>query len=328
MRSLLEGYMVTNTGHILKTTDGGNNWSTIGTGMGLLYSVSFPPLPGTAGYACSGNGSVYKITGSGIVQDYHLTGASFYSVCFPLNSDEGWVCGGTVIQHKTVAGWQDDQNYNGSKSYNAIHFVDNENGWAVGAPSGQGTIIYTLNGLDWIAVTNPYNRNFNDVFFVNTQEGWIVGNNILLHSADGGLTWIKEAETLTDSAFLTSVFAVNDHEVYVAGGQGSGKAIFLKFTQVTGTEEQRKYGVGLLQNKPNPFSQSTVISWQLAAGCHVILKIFDFMGMEIRTLVDTNLEDGEHQVTFDATGLPAGIYFYQLQVNGAVETRKMILSPQ
>jgi photosystem II stability/assembly factor-like uncharacterized protein len=334
MRSPLEGYMVTNTGHILKTADGGNNWSTIGTGMGLLYSVSFPPLPEPTGYACSGNGSVYKITGSVIMQDHHLTGASYYSVCFPLNSDEGWVCGGTVIQHKTAAGWQDDQNYNGSKAYNAVYFVDNQHGWAAGAPSGQGTIIYTLNGIDWIAVTNTYNQNFNDVFFVNTQEGWIAGNSILLHSTDGGLTWVKEAENLTDSAFLSSVFAVNNHEVYVTGGKGSAKALFLKHTQVTGIRDNTAPSqIFVFQNQPNPFSKTTVIRWQIPLGIQpsavskwVVIKVFDFMGKEIKILVDEDMAPGEHQVIFDASGLPAGVYFYQFQTNGRVETRKMIVT--
>jgi hypothetical protein len=87
-----------------------------------------------------------------------------------------------------------------------------------------------------------------------------------------------------------------------------------------------------LQNRPNPFRQSTIISWQIpfgsrqsAVSSQVILKVYDFMGKEVRTLVDEPMAPGEHQVIFNATGLPAGVYFYQLQVNGAVETKKMIV---
>ncbi|MCX6251462.1 MAG: T9SS type A sorting domain-containing protein [Bacteroidetes bacterium] len=97
-----------------------------------------------------------------------------------------------------------------------------------------------------------------------------------------------------------------------------------------------------LQNQPNPFNQTTVISWQfpaclpdrqvsssqLAVSSQVVLKVYDFMGKEVRTLTDGEMEPGEHQVTFDGYGLPAGVYFYQLQVNGIVETKKMIISPQ
>jgi flagellar hook assembly protein FlgD len=62
-----------------------------------------------------------------------------------------------------------------------------------------------------------------------------------------------------------------------------------------------------------------------AAGSNVKLKIYDFMGKEVKTLVDEDKGTGKHQVIFDASGWPAGVYFYQLQVNGAVETKKMVL---
>jgi hypothetical protein len=88
----------------------------------------------------------------------------------------------------------------------------------------------------------------------------------------------------------------------------------------------------LLQNQPNPFNRSTVIGWYLASGTghqvknnHVVLKIFDFMGKEVETLVDANMTPGEHKVNFDASRLQAGVYFYQLNVNGVVETKKMLI---
>jgi hypothetical protein len=57
----------------------------------------------------------------------------------------------------------------------------------------------------------------------------------------------------------------------------------------------------------------------------VVLKVYDFMGKETRTLVNEDMVPGEHQVTFNAYSLPAGVYFYQLQANGRVETNKMMV---
>ena len=86
-----------------------------------------------------------------------------------------------------------------------------------------------------------------------------------------------------------------------------------------------------LQNQPNPFCQSTTISWYSATttghpmlGDQVVLKVFDFMGKEVRTLVDSEMAPGEHHISFDASSLPAGVYFYQLYTNGQVISRKMI----
>jgi hypothetical protein len=81
----------------------------------------------------------------------------------------------------------------------------------------------------------------------------------------------------------------------------------------------------LSQNYPNPFAESTTITWQLPKDAHVILKVYDFTGREVKTLVDCEQAKGEHKVNFDATGLPAGVYFFQLRVNGRIETKKMII---
>ena len=66
-------------------------------------------------------------------------------------------------------------------------------------------------------------------------------------------------------------------------------------------------------------------SQQFAVRSYAVLRVIDFMGKEIRTLVDAEMVPGEHQVTFDATGLPAGVYFYQIQLPGVIETKKMVV---
>ncbi len=80
----------------------------------------------------------------------------------------------------------------------------------------------------------------------------------------------------------------------------------------------------LYQNHPNPFNSATTITWQLPKDAHVLLKVFDITGREVRILVDCIQAKGEHKVEFDASGLPAGVYFYQFLTNGRIETKKMI----
>lgn len=81
----------------------------------------------------------------------------------------------------------------------------------------------------------------------------------------------------------------------------------------------------MVQNYPNPFRETTTIYWQLPENAHVVLKLSDFTGRELKTLVDCDLEKGEHFFKLDDKGLPAGVYFYQLNANGLVETRKMLV---
>ncbi|MFH1194656.1 MAG: T9SS type A sorting domain-containing protein [bacterium] len=83
----------------------------------------------------------------------------------------------------------------------------------------------------------------------------------------------------------------------------------------------------LEQNYPNPFNPGTVISWQLAAGSKVQLKIFDILGREIATLVDEFQNAGIHHFAFSALNysLNSGVYFYQLSCGSQRITKKLII---
>jgi hypothetical protein len=80
------------------------------------------------------------------------------------------------------------------------------------------------------------------------------------------------------------------------------------------------------QNYPNPFNPSTAISFQLSAVSRVSLKIFDILGREVAILVDGVREPGAYKVSFNASSLTSGVYFYTLQADGAtIQTKKMLL---
>lgn len=81
----------------------------------------------------------------------------------------------------------------------------------------------------------------------------------------------------------------------------------------------------LSQNYPNPFNPSTKIKYQIATSNPVSLKIYDVLGNEVATLVNEIQSTGNYEVTFDASSLPSGTYFYRLQTGSLVESRKMIL---
>jgi serine protease len=86
----------------------------------------------------------------------------------------------------------------------------------------------------------------------------------------------------------------------------------------------------LEQNYPNPFNPSTIISWQLAVGQEVELKIFNLLGQEVRTLINKKQEAGYHSIVWDGQDdaghpLASGIYLYKLEAGEYVSTRKMVL---
>jgi hypothetical protein len=81
----------------------------------------------------------------------------------------------------------------------------------------------------------------------------------------------------------------------------------------------------LSQNYPNPFNPLTKISYELPKDGSVILKIFDNIGKEIRTIVNEFKSAGYYAIEIDGINLPSGLYFYRIVTNGFTETKRMIL---
>ena len=77
------------------------------------------------------------------------------------------------------------------------------------------------------------------------------------------------------------------------------------------------------QNYPNPFNAETVIPFDLASNGNVSLKVYNLAGQLVETLVDGEMNAGRH--TWDASTVSSGVYFYKLQVNDLVTTKKMNL---
>ncbi len=81
----------------------------------------------------------------------------------------------------------------------------------------------------------------------------------------------------------------------------------------------------LNQNYPNPFNPSTVINFELKSNSNISLKVYNVLGAEVATLVNGNYAAGKYNVTFDASKLSSGVYFYRLQAGNFIETKKMVL---
>jgi len=96
-------------------------------------------------------------------------------------------------------------------------------------------------------------------------------------------------------------------------------------TPVQGTEYAITNKYVLHQNYPNPFNPSTDISYELAETGHVRLDVFSLLGQHIITLVDENQMAGIHKISFDAKGLPSGVYFYRLSSTNFSQQKKMLL---
>lgn len=81
----------------------------------------------------------------------------------------------------------------------------------------------------------------------------------------------------------------------------------------------------LKQNYPNPFNPTTTIQFTIADRQLTILKVFDCLGRDVKTLVNELKEPGTYTVQFDAASLASGVFFCRLQAGSFVQTRKLLL---
>jgi outer membrane protein assembly factor BamB len=110
-----------------------------------------------------------------------------------------------------------------------------------------------------------------------------------------------------------------------SGGDGTIVGIKPVSNQIPGEFE-------LFQNYPNPFNPVTKIRFSvpntvspLKGGRRVILSIYDILGCEITTLVNEHLKPGTYEVEWNASEYPSGVYFYILNADGFIDTKRMIL---
>ncbi|MBI5711377.1 MAG: DUF1929 domain-containing protein [Candidatus Eisenbacteria bacterium] len=92
----------------------------------------------------------------------------------------------------------------------------------------------------------------------------------------------------------------------------------------------RTFALG--QNRPNPFTGTTTIHFDLPVAARVRLEVFDLQGRRVRRLLDAQLEAGRHQADWDRRGaegtlLPAGVYLCRMQAGTFHDERTMVVFP-
>ncbi|NQV50151.1 MAG: T9SS type A sorting domain-containing protein [Candidatus Marinimicrobia bacterium] len=84
-------------------------------------------------------------------------------------------------------------------------------------------------------------------------------------------------------------------------------------------------GFALEQNYPNPFNPSTTLRFSLVASGLVVLNVYNINGQIVANLVNDHMASGQHSLSFDASHLPSGSYFYSLASGGDLAVKKMLL---
>ncbi len=218
--------------------------------------------------------------------------------------------------------------------WQAVGFVSNTNGM-IGSSAGDikkttdGGVTYTSvtppSGIGTFAVMNMNSIKSDGTIRMSTQ-----GDTTRVYKTTNlGTTWIREFVPLQATLGQISHFSfINANLGFAAlGGTGLTGGL-IKYTGPSGigvNTGEVPSSFSLSQNYPNPFNPSTMIKFALPKAGEVTLKVYNSLGKEVETLVSEQMNAGTYEVTFDASRLTSGIYFYRLSANGFTDTKKMML---
>ncbi len=158
---------------------------------------------------------------------------------------------------------------------------------------------------------------------VRAGAGYLSQNEATVAFGLGSATMIDEITVTWPSGVVDEVenFDIVDTKIDFIEGEGAA---------TDAPEGPRVLQDVLAQNSPNPFSLETAIRFRLEEPSSVRLAVFGADGRRVRALVDGPKEAGEHLAFWDRrddTGatVAAGVYFYQIQVAGVSESRRMVV---
>ena len=347
---------VGDAGTILRSVDGGNNWTGIIGGItDDLLAISFADSFGisTGRYQTilytSDGGTSWAVAQNGYFGEF--------SGAYMLSPQIGFVAGVNSI-FQPLFGKSTDSGHtwdfipfylnNNEGRATGVDFTDLNTGYVSARVwDGTGAIAKTTNGgSNWITTffSNPL---WSVDFPISGASlvGYAVGSQgTILKTYNAGTDWQQQISST--SLRLNKVYFLDLDNGFAVGENG----IILRTTTggepvtIVENENHSPYSFELFQNYPNPFNPSTKIKFTIplsplhggdGRGGLVTLKVYDILGNEIATLINEELPAGEYEVEFSGKGgsasggnaynLPSGIYFYTLKAGNFSETKKLVL---
>lgn len=306
----------TSGGGVFKSSDYGRSWQRVGLKNEIVADVEFAGAylfaasPGGI-FRTSNGGATWSQSGTSLPNSSSTRLAEFNSSLFAATT------GGIFTTPDNGATW-----HSFGLGDTAVLSIVN---------TGSALLAGTQYG---IFRSVPPDSNWIQVGFPDTTISFLVANDSMIFVGTGyGLflsksNWTKWA-SIWDGIDKVSIssFAIGKDFLF-AGSWTEGvwrRPMSDMLAGVTRTEENFPVRFTLEQNYPNPFNPTTAISYQLSAVSNVTLKVYDVLGRGVTTLVNKRQNPGTYNVTFNATDLPSGVYFYRLDARGCSEVKKMLV---
>lgn len=320
------GYAGGYNGVLLKTTNGGTNWTKVPIPFSTIITNLFFRTPQYGFLTVAGateTGGIFRTMNGGTSWDITGDGLAPWlsGVYFP-SDEKGFTCGGSGWIVKTSdmgSSWSVTRVT--SQSLTQIKFYSDSTAWVVGTG---GTIIKSTDGGNSFSIQNSTTAyDLYCLSVVNATNAWAAGESgTLLRTTDGGQSWKSQSVNFT-GRILGIHFTDSKHGWFV----GDGGTIYRYLDNSGAVNENTAAATDfqLYQNYPNPFNPVTRISFSLARRGNATLTIYNSLGTKIAEIAHGEYGPGLHNVSWNASGFPSGIYYYRLKTDSYSAVKKLIL---
>jgi glucose/arabinose dehydrogenase len=133
-------------------------------------------------------------------------------------------------------------------------------------------------------------------------------------------------ELLLVSGFSISTFGLDKNNALYVCSYSTGSIYKLTGSPIgINMNSETVLTYRLDQNFPNPFNPSTMITYTVPKESLVTIKVYDYLGQEVATLVNGVKNAGQYRLTWNASSYPSGVYFYRMTADGQSIGKKMVL---
>ena len=287
-------WWISRPGGVRRSTDGGENWNlTYSWGSQTTRLASDPDNPDVVYMGTARMGYVNRSTNAG---------ASWT----PISPYSNW----TRYVNDIIVD-------SGSKVYAAVtDYEDNEMGGIWKFDQKAWSHIARFQNTDITALAIDRRTSAGTLYAGTSDSGIFI-------SQDGGESW-SEFNNGLEIMNITRLVISSSEPIMLYAGTRFGGVWTLDITTHVEFVEKKPLAFYLRQNYPNPFNPSTKIQFSVPERVNVNLIVYNMLGQKVAQLAEGEVEGGTHEITFDASQLPSGVYIYRLQAGEFVESKKLI----
>lgn len=328
------GWVVGQSGTVIRTTNGGDNWlevTNVPTSTQTLTRVHFVNANTGWIFGYSAGPNLFKTTNGGtnwITQTYGSSdnGARWASM---VDANTGY-----YITYN-ITGSRIFKTTNGGDNWTENFYPNPGNLWGIkminvntGYVCGDGGRLFrtTDGGSNWLTVTPPGSNNYTSTDWYDIDNGVIgAGSGYTARTTNGGQSWLIRN---TGGSSVWNLEMTHPDTIWCSQYLGYIFRFISGITiGITEWKNEIPENFVLKQNYPNPFNPTTTIEFGLKKAGVVSLKIYDITGKLVDVILnEIQFNAGILKVTYDASKLSSGVYFYSLDVdNKRIDTKKMLM---